>query len=183
MNKKLVYIIVLLVTFGITACATSIPKTVLSNVDKVITFKMLITDPASYRNKIVMLGGEIVSSKNETNNTTSLEVIDFPLKSDYKPRMGDHSDGRFIAVNNGYLETEIYKPGRLVTIVGSVTGTKEGKIGDMKYNFPVINITYIKLWHIHHKEYLYQYPYPMFYFGPNFYPPWWYYPYGITFPY
>ncbi|MGC8756715.1 MAG: Slp family lipoprotein, partial [bacterium] len=106
-----------------------------------------------------------------------LEIMQLPLDSDYKPKTGDESSGRFIALYKGYLETHIFSPGRLVTVVGTVNGSKKGTIGSMSYNFPVIDITYIKLWPIVQKRNIPAYSFGVgFDYGVGPFPPW-YYPY------
>ncbi|HKJ89162.1 MAG TPA: Slp family lipoprotein, partial [Gammaproteobacteria bacterium] len=69
--------------------------------------------------------------------------------------------GRFLAVNEGYLETADYAPGRRVTLTGPVTGLKKGLIGKATYTYPVVKVDDIQLWR---KEQRYR-PEPGFHFG------------------
>lgn len=177
MLKKVFYLISIISLLLITGCTKEIPENVLLNVDKSITFNMLIKQPSSYKGKTVLAGGEIINSINESDDNTSLEIMELPLDSDYKPKIGDKSFGRFIALYKGYLETHIFRPGRLVTVVGIVNESKKGNIGSMSYTFPVIDITYIKLWPIVHKSNIPAYSFGFgFGYGMGPFPPW-YYPY------
>ncbi len=179
MVKTISYMLLAISLIAVTGCAKEIPENVISNVDKAITFNMLIHDPSTYKGKTVIAGGEIISSANESNGHTSIEIMELPLDSDYKPRKGDKSAGRFIASYKGYLETHIFRPGRFVTVVGVVADAKKGTIGSMPYVFPVIDITYIKLWPIVHKSTVPAYSVGFgFDYGPPMFPPWGYYPYG-----
>jgi outer membrane lipoprotein len=179
MVKTISYILLAISLVAVTGCTKEIPENVISNVDQSITFSMLIKDPSAYQGKTVMAGGEIISSANESSGNTSLEIMELPLDSDYKPGKGDKSSGRFIASYKGYLETHIFRPGRLVTVVGTVAAPKKGAIGSMSYVFPVIDATYIKLWPIVKTSNLPAYSIGLgFDYGPGMFPPWGYYPYS-----
>lgn len=178
MSKTISYIILAFVLLTASSCAPKIPKKVLSNVDKSITFNMLMTDPSAYTGKTVIAGGEIIRAINQNNGDTTIGILEFPLDNGYKPQKGDRSDGRFIVLHKGYLETKIFGPGRLVTIVGTVGKSKKGTIGTMPYTFPVINSIYIKLWPIKQHNPMPIYPIGIgFSYAPYMLPPWGYYPY------
>jgi outer membrane lipoprotein len=178
MNKTISYPILVILLLAAYSCAPKIPKSVLSNVDKSITFNMLITNPSEYTGKTVITGGEIISAINQSNGDTRIGILEFPLDNDYKPQKGDRSKGRFIVLYRGYLETKIFRPGRLVTVVGTVGETKKGTIGSMSYTFPVINSTYVKLWPAKQHNPMPIYPIGSgFSYAPYMLPPWGYYPY------
>lgn len=178
MGKTIRYVLLAVIAIAASGCVPEIPKEVLSNVDTTITFKMLKINPTEYTGKTIITGGEIVSATNQSNGDTALEIIEFPLDSDYKPQKSDQSSGRFIVSYKGYLETKIFAPGRLVTIVGTVGESHKGTIGSMPYTFPLVSSTYVKLWPIKPN------PVPVYSLGfgldyaPYMAPPWWYYPYG-----
>ncbi len=179
MIKTLRYMLLVIAAVSVAGCTREIPKQVLSNVDPAIRFNMLIADPSAYIGKTVMAGGEIVNSVNTSSGVTSVEIMQLPLDTDYRPERGDRSDGRFIASYNGYLETQIFRPGRYVTVVGVVAPPHKGAIGSMPYVFPIITTTYIKLWPLHTGSDLPAYSIGLgFDYGPAFYPPWGFYPYG-----
>ena len=54
--------------------------------------------------------------------------------------------GRFLVIQQGYLESVDYAPGRLVTITGQFTDTREGEVGSADYVYPVIEAEQIFLW-------------------------------------
>lgn len=178
MGKTIGYAVLVVMLLAASGCAPGIPANVLTNVDQSITFRMLIQDPSAYEGKTVVAGGVIVKSTNEKSGNTRLEIMELPLDSYYEPLKGDRSNGRFMAVYKGYLETRIFEPGRFVTVVGTVAESTSGTVGNMTYTFPVIGATYIKLWPVQHN------PAPVYTFGFGFdygpfaFPPWWYYPYG-----
>ncbi len=178
MNRKIEYaglVIALLVASG---CVPAIPGKVLSNVDRSITFGMLNADPSAYKGKMVMVGGSIVKATNEKNGYTRLEVMQLPLDTDEEPITGDRSYGRFMVLCKGYLETKIFSPGRLVTVVGTAGEVQKGTVGKMPYEFPVIASTYLRLWRVPRRPIRFGFGID---YGPP--PPWWYYPYPYYGPF
>ena len=68
------------------------------------------------------------------------------LDGDNRPDTEARPTGRFLAEREGYLETVNYAPGRLVTVVGPVTETRRGRIGETEYEYPVVAARRIQLW-------------------------------------
>ena len=91
------------------------------------------------------------------------------------PGYGNVSQGRFLFRKQGYLEAEIFAKGRIVTGGGTIVDTKSGKIEEVEYEFPVIEVEELKLW-----DQPYQgYGYPPYGYNPNWagWGPYPYYPY------
>jgi outer membrane lipoprotein len=79
-------------------------------------------------------------------NSTRIEVLAYPLDSDGRPKTGDTAQGRFILERSGYLEPSNYAEGRQVTVVGTVSGTRTGRVGEADYVFPVVSARQLHLW-------------------------------------
>jgi outer membrane lipoprotein len=107
----------------------------------------------------VLWGGVIVSSRN-LRETTRLEILAFPLNNRQRPRTEADPLGRFLAEQAGYLETQDYAPGREVTLTGTLTATREGKIGEAGYTYPFVRVGQLHLWPEPQRE-----PEPRFHFG------------------
>ena len=90
-------------------------------------------------------GGVIVNGKN-LSDSTELEVLAYPLDSNNRPSIDEKPTGRFIAVKSGYLEVADYAPGREITIVGKVHRVRDGKVGDAKYTYPILEAQTLNLW-------------------------------------
>jgi outer membrane lipoprotein len=138
-----------LVIFGmalifVSGCVNAISRGVLQEVDREITFSSLMKAPNAYQGKVALLGGVIVNTINKQEGTL-LEVYQTRLDRG-RPVGTDSSEGRFLALYQGYLDSEIYKQGRKVTIAGTVQGEKVQQLGEIEYHYPYLIIKEIHLW-------------------------------------
>lgn len=129
----------------LTGCAPVISRDTMALVDKSLDFNKIIKEPELYKNRVVLLGGTILSIKN-LPQITKLEILEFPLSPSQKPETNSMSGGRFIAIYNGYLDPAIYSQGRLITIAGEVTGSETRPLGETTYLYPLILIREYHLW-------------------------------------
>ena len=102
-------------------------------------------DVAGMLNHTVAWGGLIAAAKN-LKDKSELEVVGYPLDSENRPNHDAKPTGRFLVIQPGYLETADYAPGRLITVVGTVTETRRGTVGEAKYVYPVVVATKLQLW-------------------------------------
>ena len=93
----------------------------------------------------VRWGGKIVDMR-PGKDQTCFEIASFPLDSEARPEPSDESPGRFVACAPGFYEPAVYTPGRDVTVVGALNGTKAGKVGQYDYTFPRVDATTVYLW-------------------------------------
>ena len=173
------FFILVMVLGLLSGCAHAVSRGVLKQVDRKITFVALLKDPNAYKGKVVLLGGIIVNSINKQEGTL-LEVYETALDRDGKPLNTDKSEGRFLALYQGYLDSEIYAKGRKVTIAGTVQGEKVQQLGEIQYHYPYLIVKEIRLWK--EEELAYYDQYEPYRWGP-WYDPWypwgpWWYPWG-----
>jgi outer membrane lipoprotein len=159
-----------LLFFGITlvfvsGCVHAISRGVLKEVDREITFAALIKDPNAYQGRVVLLGGVIVKTVNKQEGTL-LEIYQTSLNREGKPTDTDRSEGRFLALYQGFLDSEIYKQGRKVTIAGTVQGERVQLLGEIEYRYPYLIINELHLW-VEEEPVQYE-PYPWY----PWYDPW-----------
>jgi len=128
----------------LTACATTPPLDI-TGVDVGITPTKVIADLEATRNRRVHWGGVIVQSKN-LKDTTQIEVLAYPLDKAGKPNTESDPQARVLIMQPGYLETADYRPGRLVSIVGTVTEVREGAVGEARYTYPMVRADQLHLW-------------------------------------
>jgi len=155
-------------------CAPVISEQSMQLVDRTLSFDTIKKNPDQYIGRYVLVGGKIASVSN-SKQAGQLEIVQFRLDSDNMPVESHQSGGRFLAMHNGFLDPLIYKPGRLVTIVGEVKGQRTMPLDRIEYDYPVIAIREVHLWS---PEYVRPYPYP---YDP-YYPEYWWRPYGMWRP-
>ena len=116
----------------------------------------------------VRWGGEIIKVEPRAD-ATCFEVLSRELYADARPNRRDHSDGRFIACSQGFYDPATYPKGRDLTVVGSINGTEQHKVGEYNYTFPRVNADQVYLWP---KRQRYDY-YPAYgYYDPFWGPSW-----------
>lgn len=93
----------------------------------------------------VRWGGVIVKVSN-TPKATWVQIIAKPLRHDGRPRRTSESGGRFWARVPGFLDPDVYAPGRKMTVVGIFSGYQKDPIGNYLYNFPVVRTLSTYLW-------------------------------------
>lgn len=141
----------------VTGCAHVISKDILEEVDTSITFSDLKSAPKAHRGRVLLLGGVIAGSVNRKDGTL-LEVYQTEITQRGKPVNVDISEGRFLALYEGFLDPAIYRKGRKVTIVGIVQGDLTQRLGDLDYCYPLVLVKDIHLWkeeHVRRYEYYY----------------------------
>ena len=139
-----------------------------------IDFEVLRSDPDRYVGSTVILGGYIVDTE-VTAERSYVHVLQTPLDISDLPGNRDRSLGRFVIQTVEYLDPEIYGKDRLVTVAGTVLGSREVPVGLRKLVVPVILGEEIIL----HPEYdrlrerFYYGPFIPYYFEryPFYYPP------------
>ncbi len=123
-----------------------VPKELEGQVDRNVSFLQLKESPAAYKGRLVVLGGEVLSAKRGTDSTR-IEVLQIPLNSSYEPVQDrTTSQGRFLAVQEKFLDPATVPVGTLVTVVGEVTGATTLPIDDVQYTYPTLTIRHLHVW-------------------------------------
>jgi outer membrane lipoprotein len=172
MKTRLLIIMAASIFWG--GCAHVISEKVLKEVNRDIAFVQLLKDPMSYLGQTVLLGGVIVKATYHQEGTL-LEIYQTKMNWEERPVDIDVSQGRFLALYKGFLDSEIYKKGRKVTVAGMVTGFTTLKLGEIDYHYPSLLIRDIHIWKKERRE-----PCdPYFWYPWGMWGPWgpWYYPY------
>jgi outer membrane lipoprotein len=137
--------IILLLLFVFNGCSSTQESPDRKEGYEKIPFSEIHRSPERYRGRVVRLGGVIVDVVNREEGS-SLEILEKPLNWQGRPKPGDDSSGRFMAVFGKFLDKEIYRPNRPITVVGEIIGTKTAPIGEMEYDYPLLSGREIKLW-------------------------------------
>lgn len=129
----------------LSGCASVISKEALQGVQREIGFDAIVRNPKAFRERSVILGGDILETK-PLSRRTEILVLQRALGTRDKPNPESVSLGRFIVSAPGFLDPEIYRSGRLVTIVGTITGQETRPLGEIEYTYPLIEKREIYLW-------------------------------------
>lgn len=101
--------------------------------------------PERFANGNVIWGGRVVAVDNLADHS-EIEVLAYPLDGSQRPKVGDSGNGRFIAVVKGFVEPMAYPNGALITVSGTLAGSRAGKVGEANYVFPLVNVTQSHIW-------------------------------------
>jgi outer membrane lipoprotein len=101
--------------------------------------------PEQFANRPVVWGGRIVDVTNLADHS-EVEILAYPLDRSQRPKASDSGNGRFIAVMPGYVEPLDYPAGGLMTISGTLAGSRAGKVGQADYVFPLVQTEQSHVW-------------------------------------
>lgn len=106
----------------------------------------VMSAPQLYVGQEARFGGKVVNITN-LQGKTRLEIATMPLDDMAAPLLGTPSRGRIFADINGFLDPVDFR-NQLVTVVGPITGTEQGKIGQSAYTFMVMQADGFKRWRV-----------------------------------
>lgn len=90
-------------------------------------------------------GGTITHVRNK-KDITVLEIVSRPLLRSGRPRHNDQTDGRFMAEISGFLDPEIVRAGRDISVIGTITRLENGQVGEAEYQYPVMSVFNYRFW-------------------------------------
>jgi len=137
--------LLLFILVSLLASCASTPDFDTKQVDRSLTPQSVIAEPELNKGKTALWGGTILDTQN-LKDSTQIEVLAYPLNTYDRPILDVKPLGRFIIHHSGYLEPATYAQGRLVTVLGKVSGSQGGKVGESTYTYAVINSEQIHLW-------------------------------------
>ncbi len=136
----------------LSGCASVISEELRAKADPNLTIAEVRENPNGYKGKIVVWGGEIVQSTVRKDKTTLIEVLERPLGRMDEPQETGTSGGRFLVHSEKYLDPDVYREGRRITVAGRILG-ETGRTSLRKENpDPVLSGEQIYLW----TDYVYQ---------------------------
>lgn len=130
------------------ACAppSFIPASLQTQVDRSLTYSQLKDSPDSYRGRLIVLGGEVLTAK-RLKDGTRIEVLQLPLDDSQRPESDrTASEGRFVGIQKGFLDPATLPGGTRVTLVGEVTGVMTLPLDETEYAYPTLEVKTLKVW-------------------------------------
>lgn len=157
---------------GLHACAPAISQKLRDEAGIPVPFQDLLVHPETYQGRVVILGGYVIETQNEPQNSV-LTVLQTPLDFQDKPKAREFSEGRFVVTTDRFLDPEVYARNLRITVGGRVAGVRELSVGGTTYRYPVIEAKELHLWPKEVPPPPYYYPYDPWY--DPWYPwyPWW----------
>lgn len=143
MKKNIVLSLIL--ASALSACANIPDKLQVEESTTLIPFDSAKAEKEANIGNSARWGGVIAKITNNADNSL-LEIVNFPLTSSARPKQKDETLGRFRVYFNGLLDPVIYKVGRSITAVGTISAPELGKIGEHEYQYPVLKAENIHLW-------------------------------------
>jgi len=119
MYKTLAMLVVTLVLAG--ACA-SLPAEVREQATPGLDFAAVQADPSSYAGDLLLLGGTVVELHSDGEGSL-LHLLRWDVNRWGEPLALAESGDRFLVRTGKPLDPDLYTPGRLVTLLGKVSGT------------------------------------------------------------
>ena len=144
-----------------------VPKDLEEQVNRDISFVQLLEAPLDHKGQILVIGGQVLSAK-RLKDGTQIEVLQLPLDRNMKPGGSlQKSQGRFIALQEEFLDPATLPSGTRVTVVGEVSGMVTLPLDETTYDFPTLVIKRLTVWPpISTYRVLCPYPYGYPYWGP-----------------
>ncbi len=130
----------------VTACAPAVSREAMQLVDPQLTFEELIREPERHVGDYLLVGGTIASVRTDKESGTVFEIVQHPLDGRGRISAVNRSAGRFLVTDPAFRDPAIYRPGRLVTVVGQVQGSRTGRIDELDYRYPVLSAHEMRLW-------------------------------------
>ncbi len=139
------HLALLLAALALAGCASTFPEELTRTVNRKLTVTELRRDPRAFIGQRVILGGEILTTVPKPGQT-EIELLTRPLLLDDSPQRSDRTEGRVLIRTSEFLDPAVYGTGRSLTVIGTVTGEEERRIGDLPYRYPVIAAERMRLW-------------------------------------
>jgi outer membrane lipoprotein len=162
----------LLITFGCASTDDQLETS--SSGTPQITFTQVKATPESYKGQPVTFGGKVLGAR-RLKEGTRIEILQLPLTSSLQPALDlRKSQGRFVAMQQEFLDPATIPAGTFVTITGEVAGSVTMPLDEMKYTYPIVDIKNLRVWTKDEEESsrLHSHIGPGPYWGPYWSPYW-----------
>ena len=123
----------------IAGCASKPASSISLAVVDDVSLEQVRADSDAYLGSTVRWGGVVTEVENKADKTWVF-LVSRALKDNEKPITDGSSEGRFIASFSGFVDPLVYKPGRPLTVVGSLESSTVRAIGEYDYSFPIVAV-------------------------------------------
>jgi outer membrane lipoprotein len=172
-----------LIALFISGCGGSqlVPSEMEADIARDVPFEVLKENSEKFKGRLVVLGGKVLSAK-RLKTETRIEVLELLLDKSDRPVMDlNASKGRFLAIQQDFLDPATLPPGTLVSLIGEVSGTTTMALDEVQYDYLTVKLKTLKVWPpIQRYDYPVGGPWPYPY-GP--WPPYWRSPFWGPYPF
>ncbi len=117
-------------------------------VDRTVSFRDVLTSPEFHKGRVLVVGGEVLKAK-RLRDSTQVELLQLPLENGEEPTFDrQQSQGRFLALQQEFLDPATLIEGTRVTVVGEVSGAKIDRLDDTEYRYPTLIVKHLHIWPI-----------------------------------
>jgi outer membrane lipoprotein len=148
MSRRHLFSIWVIVGILLSGCASQriVPESLELLVDRTVSFRDVLASPESYKGRVLVLGGVVLNAK-RLHDSTQIELLQLPLDDGEEPSLDrQQSQGRFLALQQKFLDPATMVEGTRVTIVGEVSGAKTDRLDDIQYQFPTLIVKHLHVW-------------------------------------
>jgi len=125
-----------------------VPESMEPLVDRTVSFQDVLVSPESYEGRVLVLGGEVLNAK-RLHDSTQIELLQLPLEEGEEPSLDrQRSQGRFLALQQEFLDPATMAEGTRVPIVGEVSGAKTDRLDDVEYRYPTLIVKHLHVWRV-----------------------------------
>jgi outer membrane lipoprotein len=111
-----------------------------------LTFLQVKAAPTSFRGQSVVFGGKVLTARRQKDGTR-IEILQLPLDRSAHPGYDlTQSQGRFLALQQEFLDPATIPPGTRVTVTGAVSGSVTLPLDEVDYTYPVIDVKHVQVW-------------------------------------
>lgn len=126
-------------------CATNIPVEISKAPAGAPDLPAVAADAQAFDGRRARWGGSIVNVENKPDETW-VEILAKELDYYGRPRYTDRTTGRFLAQVEGFLDPQVHRKDRDMTVYGTIAGSRAGAIGGKPYTYPVVKAETTHLW-------------------------------------
>ncbi len=138
--------IVFCLAIFLVGCSNSPDEVQVADERLLVDYQQTLQSPEQAIGKPARWGGVIATIENPTSQSTVLEISHFALDSKKRPDNTLQGSGRFVVKISRYLDPAVFKPKKLLTVVGLIAGESEITVGEQSMKVPVIDASNYYLW-------------------------------------
>ncbi len=160
------------------ACSPVLDRRLMDEGSREVSFAALREHPDQFQGKIFLMGGVIVRSEFSEAGLL-IDAVHVPVGRLGEFEDSGRSEGRFLVMlpkDAALPPRGEYTKGRRMTVAAEFQGTRNGKIDNREYVYPLFRVRQFYLW-----PWVMRYNPPLAFYDPWFYPypydyrhPWWY---------